>query len=274
MSLNLSTYAQDEQFPVAPPSESADQAVVILKASVGGTTVPTPSTYRYWNNTVIRLEAKPDSGYKFLHWVITGAYTPGHSVPPLVVPETAVDPDTGELIGPVPPRVPVTSTYDSLVVTQNPLNVVCGYGYTFQYEAVFVATTPPETERVEAVVVMKEASGGTTDPSPGTYTFVEGSTFTMTATPDDGYEFRYWIATGTGSVAGHGNTIITANPSTITCGFGYTYEYLAVFVPSGTAGEPSGTPVEYFYAAIIILAIVAVIGIAAALMYKSRSGAK
>jgi hypothetical protein len=44
-----------------------------------------------------------------------------------------------------------------------------------------------------------------------------------------------------------------------------------VFVPSGaTTTTETGIPAMYVYAAIIVLVIVAVIGIAAALMYRSR----
>jgi hypothetical protein len=168
---------------------------------------------------------------------------------------------------------PQTAGWDSLITSQNPLNVICGYGYTFQYQAVFVPTAP-STPVGSAVVVVLDAIGGSINPGPGRYTFAEGSSHTMTATADEGYEFLYWIATGTGSTAGHEKTIILDNPLTIKCGIGYTYEYQPVFIPQGAETQPSGTPVEYFYAAIIILAIIAVIGIAAALMYRSRGGAK
>jgi hypothetical protein len=123
----------------------------------------------------------------------------------------------------------------------------------------------------ETIVVMLQALGGSTDPSPGTYIYASGQGLTIEATADEGYAFDYWIATGSGDAP---DTVIVDNPADISCQEGYTYTYQPVFVPHGAETQPSGTPVEYFYAAIIILAIIAVVGIAAALMYRSRGGAK
>ena len=289
LSLNLSVSAQDEEIPpeiispipigpYIPPTSSADQATVILSATEGGTTEPAPGTYYYWNTTVIRLTAVPNEGYRFGYWAISGAYTPGHSIPPQIIGgfgpgEIEVD---GESIGigtagsiPIPTN-PTQSTYDSLVATQNPLNVLCGYAYTFQYKAVFFPTTPTGTERATAIVVVKETVGGTTNPGPGTYTFAEGSSITLTATPSEGQEFQYWIASGSG-VSGHGeSTVLMDNPLTILCGIGYSYDYLPVFAPVGTTTPSEGIPTEYLYAIIVVLAIVAVIAIAFALMFKSK----
>lgn len=269
-SLNLSASAQDDgEVIISPvptlPDPSEGQAEVVLVASEGGTTNPAPGSHFYWNNSIIKLEAIPDNGYDFLQWVITGGYTPSHNEPPLLIPgPIEVD---GQPALP-PPRLPTASTYDSLIATQNPLYVVCGYGYTFSYEAVFVTTTPTGTERSDAIVVVADAVGGSTNPGPGTYTFAEGESFALTATPDEGQEFQYWIASGTG-VAGHESTLLVDNPLNILCGIGYTYEYQPVFTATGTAAQ--GVPVEYLYAIIIVLAIIAVIGIGAALMYRGRS---
>ena len=69
---------------------------------------------------------------------------------------------------------------------------------------------------------------------------------------------------------GHPDTIID-NPLSPECGIGYSYDYQPVFAPESTTGTSEGIPTEYFYAIIIVLVIIAVIGIAAALMYRSRS---
>ncbi|MEM2999779.1 MAG: hypothetical protein QXX34_04565 [Candidatus Bathyarchaeia archaeon] len=269
-SLLMLTSAQENQEeiiiprpPPFPPSPSADQATVIVSATEGGTTNPLPGTHYYWNNTVIRLTAIPNEGYRFLYWAISGAYTPGHSVPPLIIPgPVEVD---GEIVIP-PVRPPTPSTYDSLIVTQNPLNVICGYGYTFEYQAVFYPTTPTGTERADAIVVVKEAIGGSTNPGPGTYTFANGSSITLTATPNEGQKFLYWIATGSG-ISGHGeSTVLLQNPLTVTCGIGYVYEYLPVFAPVESLPS-TGIPIEYFYATVVVLAIVIVLAVAFALMY-------
>jgi hypothetical protein len=243
------------------------QVVIIATPPEGGTTDPEVGTYNYPNNTIVTLTATPNDGYAFSHWVIQGGYVTQPNQPPLILPYEYIDPNTGEVTGPQPAAPPSTaSTFESMSVTQNPLVVACGYGYTFSYEAVFIATAP--AERPYAVVVVKESPGGTTDPGAGTYTFTEGSSITLTATPDDGYEFQYWTASGAGS-GGH-PTVINDNPLSPTCGIGYTYDYQPVFAPVGTTTTSGGVPAEYLYAIIIVLVIIAVIGIGAALMYRGR----
>jgi hypothetical protein len=130
---------------------------------------------------------------------------------------------------------------------------------------VFVTTAP---ERDEATVVVQSSVGGSTDPVPGTYTFGEGSSVILTATPESGYEFMAWLASGSG-VVGHEELLIMDNPLDVMCGLGYTYEYLPIFT-EGTSLPEEGIPDVYFYGAIIGLAIIAVIAIAAALMYRGK----
>jgi len=247
---------------LAPTAIAQDEEIaeVITAATEGGTTSPVPGTYTYDRNDIIKIEAIPDSGYMFLHWVITGGYTPGHNEPPLIIP----DPDVPQ----PPPRPPTSGTYDSLVVLQNPLYVECGFGYTYEYMAVFITETP-ETDL--ATVRIVAGVGGTTNPVPGTYTFVEGSDLVVTATPDTGYQFMAWLASGEG-VPGHEELLIMDNPLDIMCGVGYQYSYLPIFTESGTdVPEDGGIPDMYYIVGIVILAIVAIIAIAAALMYRGKA---
>lgn len=262
-------YAQDqEQFPPNPrnlpsPPPSSETAVVAVIASTGGTSNPEPGTYTYNYGDTITLEATPDSGYRFLYWIIQGAYAPGHNVPPINYPENAAsDPNWA-------PTFPSPSTVaqDHLVTSTNPLDIICGYGYTYSYQPVFTPTTPTSpNEGNDAVVVVLDAVGGSTNPDPGTYRYLEDSTISLTATPDDGYDFVYWVAVGED---GHPTTI-EDNPTNIICGYGYTYSYQPTFAPSDAGQPAAGVPMEYL-AAIIVLAIVAVIAIAAALMYRGKS---
>jgi hypothetical protein len=43
---------------------------------------------------------------------------------------------------------------------------------------------------------VEPAGGGTTRPAPGTYTYYEGTTVTVTATPASGYKFDHWLLDG------------------------------------------------------------------------------
>ena len=270
LSCTAGAYAQDEgTYPPNPrnlpsPPPATNTAIVAVIASTGGTSDPAPGTYTYTEGDTITLEATADSGFKFQYWIICGDYTPGHNEPPINYPENAAsDPNWA-------PVFPSESTLaqDNLVVSTNPLNIICGYGYTFAYQPVFTPITPTSSnETNNAVVIVLDALGGSTNPGPGTYRYTDGSTISLTATPNDGYDFAYWVAVGED---GHPATI-DDNPTNINCGYGYTYSYQAMFAPSGTTTQPtSGVPMEYL-AAIIVLVIIAVIAIGAALMYRSRS---
>ena len=281
MALN-GVYAQDEeilpppeeeeipppnQIPQIPlPQQDVQEAFVTVFSAAGGTTSPAPGTYRYPTGEWFNLTAVPYQGFRFLYWTISGSYLPGHNLPPIVYP----DPIPEDYVPALPN--PATAGFDSLITSQNPLNVICGYGYNYQYQPVFAPIAAPIAGANLTVVVLLEALGGTskltesgvTQNAPGTYTHAAGAKLTLTATPAEGYEFRYWIAKGPI------DTTVVDNPADISCQEGVTYTYQPVFVPT-TATEPgAGTPVEYFYAAIAVLAIIAVIGIAAALMFRSR----
>jgi hypothetical protein len=117
-----------------------------------------------------------------------------------------------------------------------------------------------------ATVIIQPSTGGTTDPSSGTYTYTTGQTMTLTAIPNDASTFQYWIISGdlapgqtggsstnitnpsTGEIisviagpeiTGLHSAVIAANPINLAGGFGYIYSYQAVF--QSTAGStPSG----------------------------------
>jgi hypothetical protein len=262
--LNLVS-AQDQQeppFPNFPPIQ--EQARVIITTTVGGTTEPAPGQYSYPNQTKFEIKAIPDAGYRFAYWSISGQYLPGHNMPPVFIPQGT------EPFIPSLQQEAINVEYDSLITSQNPLDVVHGYGYTFQYQAIFVRTEPVTTAVGGSVVVL-DSVGGTTSPQPGTYTYSTDAIVTLTATPDTDFKFDHWIISG-GPLPGHGtieNDVISDNPLETHAVSGYSYNYQPVFTPVG-AETSQGIPAEYLYAIIIVLVVIAVIGVAAALMYRGR----
>jgi hypothetical protein len=262
--------AQDEEIvpppiPDFPSLIPQDVAKVVIIASVGGTTSPTYGEYTYPNNTKFEIKATPNSGYRFSHWVISGSYLPGHNLPPILVPV--------EIPEDWVPKFPNPSDIekDSLVTSQNPLNVICGYGYTYQYQPVFVPTSITPTPIAGTVVVL-EAVGGSVSPGAGTYTYVTDAIVTLTATAASGFNFDHWIVSG-GPLPGHGdieNGIVTDNPLTTHAVEGETYNYQPVFSPAGTT-TGGGIPEVYLYAIIVVLVILAAIGIGGMIMYRGKS---
>ncbi|MEJ2272499.1 MAG: hypothetical protein P8X91_08505, partial [Candidatus Bathyarchaeota archaeon] len=211
-----------------------------------------------------------------------------------------VNTETGQII-----RFPNLPEIGSLVFTTNPAQIICGFGYTYSYQAVFtpiVAGIEPPTpvnvteNAVEPLrnylseppslseltfVTVSSTPGGTTMPAAGRYLYASAEpSFTLTATPDSGYEFKNWIVTGE-YMPGHGGdpsldtNVITDNPLQISHGSGYTYNYEAIFteIPSdgnngGNGGDggnethPFGLSNEAIYAIIIILVIAVIAAIA------------
>jgi len=92
----------------APSFNSANWAIVVVVAGLGGTTNPSPGVYAYANATTVNLTATPNSGWEFSHWVISGGPLTGHGA------------------------FPFTDT-----PTNNPYQVGHGYGYTYDYQPVF-----------------------------------------------------------------------------------------------------------------------------------------
>ena len=273
--------------------QTESDATVVIYSSVGGTTDPETGSYSYPNGTVITLTAIPDDGYEFQYWVVEGVIDPAT---PTGIENQLINNQTGQII-----LFPSLPQIGSLVFTTNPAQIICGFGYTYSYQAVFTPilagieqptpievadplqdymTNPTQITQVTFVTV-SSTPGGTTTPSSGRYAYGQDEpTFSLTATPDSGYEFKNWVVTGE-YMPGHGGdpsldtNVITDNPLQVSHGMGYTYNYEAVFtqIPSdggnggnggdGTSeGHPFGLSNEALYVLIIILviAVIAAIG--------------
>jgi hypothetical protein len=257
-----------DQFPSVPnpnatpsPPATGETANVLVASSVGGSTTPGPGAYVYAYGATIKLQATADSGYKFLYWTIKGSYSPGHNQPPINYPENAAEDPEFVPSFPSPSQV----VDNSLITSTNPLQIICGYGYTFVYQPVFVPTTPAAATS-DAIVKVVDSIGGSTNPGSGTYHYANGTTIHLEATPSSDYSFQYWVAVGED---GHA-TVISDNPTNIICGYGYTYTYQPMYAPKGTSTTSTSTNEMYFYVIIAVLAILAVVGLVLAVMYRGK----
>ncbi len=89
-----------------------------------------------------------------------------------------------------------------------------------------------------ATVIVTDVTGGTTD-NPGTSTYADGTSFTITATPTDQYAFVDWIVS-----TDSGSTNYFDNPLTITLTGGTTYTIqpdfqIALAPPGGNLPPPN-----------------------------------
>ena len=125
------------------PTPGSSDAVVIVMPTIGGTVTPAAGMYTYPNGTAIVLQATANPGYVFQYWAVSGESLSGH---PTGAPNQAIDPNTGqEIVVPRPVEPKVLTGIDSLTFTTNPTNIICGYGYTYTYTAVFAQTASATT---------------------------------------------------------------------------------------------------------------------------------
>ena len=96
---------------------------------------------------------------------------------------------------------------DGEIVTDNPITILMDRNYSL---------TAHFQKLQEYKLTIKTTEGGTTDPEPGTYTYVEGTTVTVTAIPDTGYRFSYWELTTISPLRGRQLAIRTENPISLT----------------------------------------------------------
>jgi hypothetical protein len=259
-----------------------DVATIQILSSIGGTTNPETGTYSYLQGTDITLTATPEEGFEFLYWVVSGAITPGATQG--ILNEFVIDDEVF--------IIPGTPQIEYLLVTENPAQITCGYGYTYKYQAVFspiaAGMQPPEevvffdpfdafqdpaTPEGTTFVRVSATQGGTTNPSPGTWRFGDliEPTLTLTATPNSGFKFQYWIVTGD-YMPGHGGdpsldtNLVTENPLTVSHGKGYSYNYEAVFAPTDmqTGGDSThifglSSDMITILIAILVIALIAAI---------------
>ena len=120
------------QYPVSRYVPQQSDATVIVLAAAGGTTNPLPGIYLLANATQFNLNAIPDSGWQFAHWVISGPNLSHGGYPYTATP------------------------------TDNPYNVNHGYGNTFSYQPVFIPIGTGPTPTPTATATPTGTIGGLT----------------------------------------------------------------------------------------------------------------
>ena len=87
--------------------------------------------------------------------------------------------------------------------------------------------------------------GGTTDPSPGTYTYDSGTEVSVTATPDSGYRFTGWTGdVPSGQESNSSITVTMDADKSITANFVRQY---TLTIATGTGGTTDPSPETYTY---------------------------
>jgi hypothetical protein len=206
--------------------QAQSTATIVLTQSIGGTATTDPSSTTPADGTQVTFTATPDTAYAFQNWVIS------------------------------------TDAGSSLVTEQTFTIPVVG-GTTYNVQAIFAPILPPpgvtslpSNLATAAIVVVLAGAGGTTVPGPGTYALADATALNLQATAKDGWTFSHWVIYGPN--LSHGGYPFSAtptdNPYNVNHGYGNTFSYQAVFVPTGTT-EPTPTVPEFSAVATIVVAL-------------------
>jgi hypothetical protein len=189
----------------------------------GGTTNPTSGTYTVSAGNSMTVTATPNSGYHFTGWSngstvnpITLTINSNTSVTASFALDTVtnyslvIGTNTGGTTNPVPGTYSESSG-SSVTITATPNS---GYHFTGWSNG---STVNPITLTINSntsvtasftrdtgttytlQVAVQNNVGGTTNPTPGTYTVPSGTMETVTAIPVSGYKFKTWTWPGANS---------------------------------------------------------------------------
>ncbi len=210
-------------------AQAQTQASVTIMSAIGGTTNPVAGNYTYSDGATVTISAEGTANtFTFENWVIT--------------------------IGD-----------SSRVSTDNPLSFTVSAGQTYTVQPTFtvitpigyVPTNPVINYATDAVFVLLQSAGGTTNPPPGTYALADATQTNIQAMPDNGWTFSHWVISGsTITNASHGSAPLnlepTDNPYNINHGYGQIYYYQPVFTQSSSP-TPSPSVPEFSILAFLIL---------------------
>jgi uncharacterized repeat protein (TIGR02543 family) len=238
---NPITVTMDKDYTLTAYFVPTRALTVAVSPPEGGDTLPSPGTYVFPEGQTVSFSARPASGYVFNRWTLNGAtstdnpiqftidkdYTltayftklPTHTLT-IQTEDPAkgtTDPSPGAYNYAEGSAVQVTAvpasgyvfdhwTLDSEVRTENPITITIDKDYTL---TAYFTQTPTHT----LTIAVSPPEGGTTNPSPGTYTYPEASAVQVTATPNSGYVFDHWTLNG---------ATATENPITIYMDKDYT----------------------------------------------------
>lgn len=208
--------------PEAPPPPVKYN--LAISTTAGGTTNPAPGSYTYDEGATVTVKATPETGYRFGNWEVNGGIsavrTPEITLtmdrdytlvavfseaPPLKLTISAT---TGGTTTPTP------GAYEYKLGTVATVSANPSDGYRFlkwQLDETDAGTNLSiniTMDRDHALTAFFEAipsytltilttAGGTTEPSPGSHTYLTGTVVTATARPETNYRLSRWELDGT-----------------------------------------------------------------------------
>jgi uncharacterized repeat protein (TIGR02543 family) len=151
-----------------------------------------PATGVFYGRGIANLEAVPAPGYSFAEW-------------------------SGELSG-----------------SDNPVSI------TLSHDAVITAYFTP----VQHTISIQVEGNGATEPAIGSYQYNEGDSVSITAIPDDGWQFAGWIGDVDGAESAQTQVSVTSD-KTVTAHFSPVTHTISIQVEGNGATEPAVGSYQY-----------------------------
>jgi len=236
-----------------------------ITASTGGITNPAPSAYVYASGSSVPVTAIPDANYKFVKWLLDGSdvgsanpysvYMDGnhtlHAVFQQLTYRLTISSSTGGTTSPVPgtytyvngTNVSVTAIPDTNYVldhwlldgnnagSSNPIIVLMTDDHTLQ----------PVFTMINYTLTISTTAGGTTSPTPGTYTYTNGTYASVTALPDASYRLDYWLLDGNPAGSTNPISVLMTADHTLQAVFAENHILEITASAGGTTDPPPGT---------------------------------
>jgi hypothetical protein len=250
----------------------AETHTLVISVPQGGTTNPAPGTYTYDNPTNVSVQAIPSADYFFDHWVCDGVGK-GSQNPIIVYVGSShslyavfsvinytltIQTTTGGNTSPIPGSyvyasgsfVPVTATPNVNYVLDyweldgvnvgfaNPYSVTMNQNHTLKAFFKF--------SLVNYVLTITATTGGTTNPAAGTYTYANGTSVNVAATPNTGYQFDHWVLDGSPAGSVSPISVLMTSNHTIQAAFVQVNYQLKIETAAGGTTTPA--PGTYTYA--------------------------
>ncbi|MCK4434490.1 hypothetical protein KAU92_03285, partial [Candidatus Bathyarchaeota archaeon] len=240
-----------------------------ITATAGGTTNPPPGTYVHASGSSIIVTAIPDANYKFIHWEINGSnmtanpitvlmdknYTL-HAVFQLLTYRLMILSSDGGTTDPAPapePYIYVNGSYANVtafpdtyymlsywlldgnnVGSPNSISILMTDDHSLQ----------PVFTQINYTLTISATDGGTTNPTPGTYTYSGGTNVEVTAIPNTGYRFDYWVLNGSSAGSANPISILMDSNYNLEAVFAETHTLTIIVSEGGTTDPP---PRIYIY---------------------------
>jgi hypothetical protein len=245
-----------------------------ITATAGGTTSPSVGNHNYPYGTVVTVTESNSTGYRFNNWTLDGTsagtassvqvlmsashqlqafFTPlNYTLTITVTGAGTTSPSVGTYSYPYGTIASVTASpgtsyyLDHWLLdgnnngSANPIHVLMNANHTLQ--AVFTAGY---------MLSITVTGAGTTDPSPGMYTYPIGTLANVTALPSTGYYFDHWLLDGNSYGTANSTQVLMSTTHLLTAVFTPFNYFLNITTATNGATNPSAGNYTYPYGTVV-----------------------